>query len=98
MLFSEHRLAEATGIQCCHWTRQTEISLSQYKNVHLYTSGCVTFGGHTEFMLAATICTGEIIFPLTSLSRPALGHTQSPVQWVPGVKSGRGVTLPTHPT
>jgi hypothetical protein len=35
------------------------------------------------------------------LSRPALGSTQSPVQWVPGlspeVKSSRGVTLTPHP-
>jgi hypothetical protein len=42
------------------------------------------------------------IFPLTSASRPALGHTQPPVQWVPGavcpgVKRGRGVMLTTHP-
>jgi hypothetical protein len=45
---------------------------------------------------------GERIFPLASVSRPALGPTQTPVQWVPGVlsprvKRGRGVTLPTHP-
>ena len=30
-------------------------------------------------------------------SRPALGSTQRPVQWVPGVKCGQGVLLTTHP-
>jgi hypothetical protein len=33
-------------------------------------------------------------------SRPALGSTQSPIQWVPGLsrgQSGRGVMLTTHP-
>jgi hypothetical protein len=44
----------------------------------------------------------ERIFPLASVSRPALGPTQPPVQWVPEVlfpelKRGRGVTLTTHP-
>jgi hypothetical protein len=41
-------------------------------------------------------------FPLTPVSGPALGLTQPPVQWVPGVlspglKHGRGMTLTTHP-
>jgi hypothetical protein len=45
---------------------------------------------------------GERIFPLASVSRPALGHTEPPLQWVPGIfspglKRGRGVTLTTHP-
>jgi hypothetical protein len=57
-----------------------------------------------------TICTltgfdprqRQKIFLLASASRPALGHTQPPVQWVPGVlspgvKRGRGVMLTTHP-
>jgi hypothetical protein len=42
------------------------------------------------------------IFPLPSASRPALGPTQPPIQWVPGalspgVKPERGVMLTTHP-
>jgi hypothetical protein len=35
------------------------------------------------------------------LSRPALGLTQPPIQWVPALsrgQSGRGVALATHPT
>jgi hypothetical protein len=37
------------------------------------------------------------IFPLASVSRPALRSTQPPIQWVPVVMEGRGVTLTTHP-
>jgi hypothetical protein len=45
---------------------------------------------------------GRGFLPLTSASRPALGPTQPPVQWVrgalsPGVKGGRGVMLTTYP-
>jgi hypothetical protein len=45
---------------------------------------------------------GAEIFPLASVSRPALGPTQPPVQWLPGVlspgvKRGPGVMLTTHP-
>jgi hypothetical protein len=44
----------------------------------------------------------QMIFPLASVSIPALGPTQPPMQWVsgvisPGVKRGRGVTVTTHP-
>jgi hypothetical protein len=45
---------------------------------------------------------GERSFLLASVSRPVLGPTQPPVQWVPGVlspglKLGRGLTLTNHP-
>jgi hypothetical protein len=36
----------------------------------------------------------ERIFPLTSVSRPALGPTQPPVQWVPGVLSSGVIERP----
>jgi hypothetical protein len=39
---------------------------------------------------------GQRIFPLTSVSRPALGPTQSPVQWVPGVLSSGVKARPGH--
>jgi hypothetical protein len=46
--------------------------------------------------------TAETKFPVTSVTRPDLWPTQSPVQWVPGVlspglKRCRGINLTTHP-
>jgi hypothetical protein len=32
---SNHRLGGVTGVQCCRWTRQTEMSLSDYENIYL---------------------------------------------------------------
>jgi hypothetical protein len=45
---------------------------------------------------------GERIFLVASVSRPSLGPTQSPLQWIlvvisPGLKRGRGVTLTSRP-
>jgi hypothetical protein len=47
-------------------------------------------------------CRGKRIFPAATVTRPAVGPTQPPIQWVlrvlfPGLKRGRGVTLTTHP-
>jgi hypothetical protein len=39
---------------------------------------------------------GQRIFPLSSVSRPALGPTQPPVQWVPGVLSLGVKAQPGH--
>jgi hypothetical protein len=36
-------------------------------------------------------------FSLTSVSKPATRPTQPPIQWAPGAKGGRGVTLTAHP-
>jgi hypothetical protein len=41
----------------------------------------------TDWTIGVRSSAGQMIFPLTSVSRPALGPTQPPVQWVPGVLS-----------
>jgi hypothetical protein len=71
--------------------------------VKFYIYGaCCIFSGWTTGRSGFDPRQGQRIFPLTSVSRPALGPTQPPVQWVPGVlspglKRSRGVTLTTHP-
>jgi hypothetical protein len=58
--------------------------------------------GLDDWAIGVRSPTGTKDFPVTSVSRPALGPTQPPVQWIPvilspGAKRGRGVTLTTHP-
>jgi hypothetical protein len=67
----------------------------------LYTAE-TTLLVHSSYIYSSTPWQKQEIFTLTSVSRPALGPTQPPVQWIPGVlspgvKRGRGLTLTTHP-
>jgi hypothetical protein len=69
--------------------------------LHLYPT-CTVTTGWTTGRSGFDPRQGQRIFPLASLSRPALGPTQPPVKWVPGVlspgvKRGRGMMLTTHP-
>jgi hypothetical protein len=58
-----------------------------YTSLELHTGTGIIFWttGRSGFDPRQT----QEIFPLTSVSRPALEPTQPPVQWVPGVLSPR---------
>jgi hypothetical protein len=84
------------------------------KFIHIYTLRCTVCVSRGSSVSIVSDCglgdrTIEVRspveakdFPLASVSRPALGPTQPPVQWIPavlspGVKRGRDVTQTTHP-
>jgi hypothetical protein len=66
------------------------------------SSGSIVSGyGLNNRVIEVRSPTGADFF-LAPASRPALGPTQPPIQWVlgglsPGIKRGRGVKLTTHP-
>jgi hypothetical protein len=62
---------------CVHYTHGAGLAQS----VQCLTTGWTT--GRSGFDPRQ----GQSIFPLSSVSRPALGPIQSPLQWVPGVVS-----------
>jgi hypothetical protein len=67
----------------------------RYRMPHPYN------GSERNYCFKLRVSQKRRIFPLTSASRPALGPTQPPVQWVagifPGDKCGRSVMLTAHP-
>jgi hypothetical protein len=73
-----------------------------YSRSRVSSGGIVSDYGLDDRASGVRFPVGQRIFPLSSVSRPALRPTQPPVQLVPGVlspgvKRGRGVMLTTHP-
>jgi hypothetical protein len=66
----------------------TELHSKQYPSRSRVSSGSIVSDyGLDDRAIGVRSRQGQRIFPLTSVSRPALGPTQPPVQWVPGVLS-----------
>jgi hypothetical protein len=90
----EYKFAKNEFVNYMYYIRLPGAGLAQA--VYCLTTGWTT--GRSAFDPRQ----GQRFFPIASLSKPALGPTQPPVQWVPGVlspglKRGWGVTLTTHP-
>jgi hypothetical protein len=88
------------------WLTLMDETKSSYRHVTTYPSQVHSFFNSYDLEERNQRATGvrsrqrQRIFPLASVSRPALGPTQSTSQWVPvllspGVQRGRGVTLPS---
>jgi hypothetical protein len=96
----EQHLEQAAGLTPSAPHKHNKNTLKSYPT-GLAVSQLVSDYGVEDREMRVRTPAGEKGF-LASVSRPALGPTQLPVQWVPGVispgiKYGRGVSLTTHP-